>query len=137
MYHTMLAEATTLFFLVGRLLFGGFFIMSGANHFMQQEGSKQYAASKGVPSPEMMVPLTGVMMIAGGAGILLGVYIQLSVALLVIFLLTAAFKMHDFWTVADPMQKMIQMLLFMRNLALTGAALMLLAIPQPWEYSLW
>lgn len=116
-------------FLIGRLLFGGFFLVSAFMHFTKTPALAQYAASKKLPLPRFMVLVSGAMMAIGGVGILAWAFVPFAVWCLVIFLLTAAFKFHDFWTVADPMQKQMQMLLFMRNFALSGGALLLLAIP--------
>ncbi len=97
---------------------------------------KGYAQSKGVPASGAAVFITGLMIFLGGLGMLLGVYIGLSAAFLIIFLLVAAFKVHNFWTATDPQMRLMDKIHFMRNLALTGAALMALSIPQPWAYSL-
>ena len=37
-------------FLLGRAIFGGFFVYNGINHFLNEQGMRQYAASKGVAS---------------------------------------------------------------------------------------
>ena len=46
-------------FLVGRLLFGGFFLFSGMNHFASAATMAQLAAAKGVPYPEFGIIFTG------------------------------------------------------------------------------
>ncbi len=124
-----------LLFLVGRILFGGYFVMMGVNHFRNNMMLSQYAQSKGVPSPSTAVYVTGLMLLLGGVGILLGQYVGLAALLLVVFLLLVSFKMHNFWTISDPMAKMPEMVNFYKNMALLGAVLMLLMIPQPWVYS--
>lgn len=53
-------------FLIGRAIFGGYFIMSGINHFKQSKQMAQYAAAKKVPKPDLAVKATGAMMIVGG-----------------------------------------------------------------------
>lgn len=118
--------------LLGRLLFGGFFIFSGINHFLQAGFLAGYAGTKGVPAPAAAVALTGVMLVLGGLSILLGAWPRIGVALIVLFLLPTSFVMHDFWSVQDPMQRAAEQVNFMKNLALVGAPLMLLAIPEPW-----
>ncbi len=123
-------------FLIGRILFGGFFVMNGLNHFMKASMVRGYAQSKGVPSPGLAVPVTGLMILGGGLGVILGVYIELSVALIAVFLFFVSLKVHNYWAVQDPMQKMSEMVNFTKNMALLGAALTLLAVPQPWVYSL-
>jgi len=72
----------------------------------------------------------------GGAGVLLGVYVEYSVALLALFLVGVTFMMHRYWEISDPMQRMGENVNFYKNLGLLGAVLMLLAIPTPWVMSL-
>jgi hypothetical protein len=58
-----------------------------------------------------------------------------TVVLVIRFLLPVSFTMHNFWAIQDPMHKMGEMVNFTKNMALIGCALMFLAIPQPWPYS--
>jgi uncharacterized membrane protein YphA (DoxX/SURF4 family) len=116
-------------FVIGRILLGGYFMMSGYNHIKHREMMKGYAGSKGVPMPLVAVIVSGLMILLGGLGIFLGVYINISIALIAIFLVVVTFKMHQFWTITDPMQKMGEEVNFKKNLALLGAVLMFLAIP--------
>ena len=53
-------------FLIGRILFGSFFVYNGLNHLRNRHMMAHYAAEKHVPKPEAGVVLTGAMMIAGG-----------------------------------------------------------------------
>lgn len=123
-------------FLLGRILLGGYFIMSGYNHFKNLGMLTGYTQSKGVPMPREAVLLTGLMMVLGGLGVLLGIYTEFSILLLVLFLLGTLIKMHRYWEVTDPMAKMGEMVNFHKNLGLLGALLMLLAIPLPWAMAL-
>ena len=52
------------------------------------------------------------------------------------FMLGSTFPMHNFWAANDPQSKQADMVHFLKNLAIMGALLMLLAIPQPWPFSL-
>lgn len=122
-------------FLIGRLLYGGFFLMSGINHFMKFGMYKAYAASKGAPAPGTAVRVTGLLLLAGGLSMILGAFPTVGAVLLVIFLLGVTPMMHNFWAVEDPQARMGEMVNFMKNSALLGAALMSLAIPQPWPLS--
>lgn len=121
---------------LGRVLLGGYFLMSGLNHFKHLKMLTGYAQSKGVPMAREAVLLTGLMMVLGGLGILLGVYIQLSVLILAVFLFVTTMQMHQFWKVTEPMARMGEEINFKKNLALLGALLLLLAIPLPWAVSL-
>jgi putative oxidoreductase len=123
-------------FLLGRILLGGYFLMNAYNHFKNVESLTGYAQSKGVGQPKMAVLGTGVLLLVGGAGIVLGIFVAWAVLALVIFLAGVTFKMHQYWKITDPMQKMAEQVNFMKNLALLGAVIMLLAIPTPWVASL-
>lgn len=112
-------------YLIGRVLFSLIFIMSGFGHFANADAMSDYAASKGAPAPKVTVLLSGLMILAGGLSVLLGVWMEIGTWLLVFFLLPAAFYMHDFWKIADPMEKQNQQGHFMKNVAMAGAAIVM------------
>src|SRR3989338_3445120 len=114
-------------FLLGRILLGGYFLQNAYSHFKNTDGLAGYSQSKGVPAPKASVIITGIMMLLGGLGIILGVYIEISVALLVLFLLGTLVKMHRYWEVADPMARMGEHINFWKNVGLLAAILMLLS----------
>jgi len=122
--------------LVGRVLFGGFFVMNGLNHFMKIGMMKGYAQSKKVPMPGAAVAVSGLLLLIGGIGMLFGVWVPWAVLAIVLFFVPVSFMMHNFWAIPDPQQKMMEQVNFMKNMALFGAALMMLAIGEPWPYSL-
>jgi len=122
-------------FLIGRLIFGGYFIMNAWGHFKHLESITGYAQSKGVPSPRAAVFVSGVLLLLGGLGVVFGIAPEASLALLLIFLVPVTFKMHAFWKETDPNVKMMEQIQFMKNMALVGALLMLYAISVPWVYN--
>ena len=123
-------------FLLGRLIFGGYFIFSGINHFKKPREMAQYAAAKKVPHPDLAVKLTGATLIAGGASILLGTKPKLGAAALVGFLAGVSPIMHDFWKQEQPEQRMNDMINFTKNMALLGGAMALMGVEEPWPASL-
>jgi putative oxidoreductase len=122
-------------FLMGRLIFGGFFLYSGVHHFLDTATLAQFAGAKGVPMPEAAVLLTGALLIVGALSILLGILPRLGLACIILFLVGVTPTMHAFWSVPDPQIRMMDVGNFMKNLALMGGALMMLMIPTPWAYS--
>ena len=122
------------FFLLGRLIFGGFFLFNGLNHFLSYSMMTQYAAAKGVPFAGVLVPIAGALLVFGGASIVLGWRPDLGVGAVVLFLLPVTVLMHNFWAEAGA-ERMNDTINFLKNFALVGATLMLVAIPQPWPYS--
>ena len=123
-------------FLIGRAIVGGFFLMSGFNHFAQLNMMTGYAKSKGVPAPALAVGGSGVLLFLGGLSLLLGYHPTIGAALLVTFLLGVSFGIHNFWTVQDQQAKQVEMTNFLKNMAILGLLLMTVAIPRPWLMSL-
>ena len=107
--------------LTGRILFSLIFLAGGLGHFSAQ--SIGYAASQGVPLASVLVPISGVISIAGALSILLGYKAKLGAWLLVIFLVPVTLMLHKFWTIQDPMMRQMDMVMFMKNLGLLGGAL--------------
>jgi putative oxidoreductase len=124
-----------LLFLVGRILYAGFFIMNGLNHLMKAGMIAEYAKMRGVGSPLATTKLSGLVLLIGGLGVLLGIFTDWALLLIAIFLLLSALMVHHFWTDTDPNQKMMEMVNFTKNMALLGATLMLLLLAD-WPYSL-
>jgi uncharacterized membrane protein YphA (DoxX/SURF4 family) len=125
----------SILFLLGRILFGGYFLMSGLNHFAHVAMLSGYAQSKGVPAPKLAVIVTGLLLLLGGLSVLFGLYPTIGALALLLFLLPVTFMMHAYWKVQDPQMQMGERMNFMKNLALVGAALLLFAISQPWPVS--
>ncbi len=109
--------------LIGRILYSLIFIMSGLNHFMKHSTMTSYASSQGVPAAGVAVIITGLMILAGGLSILLGFKPKIGSLLLFIFLIPTAFIMHKFWGISNAMQAQSQMVHFMKNISMAGAAL--------------
>jgi uncharacterized membrane protein YphA (DoxX/SURF4 family) len=122
--------------LVGRVLFGGFLAFSGINHFMNTGMMTGYAESKGVPAAGFGVIATGVMLVLGGLGIILGVYPIVAAGMLAVFFLVVTPMMHDFWAVPEDQQQ-DEMTDFLKNAELLGASLVFLVIGgEAWAFSL-
>lgn len=122
--------------LVGRIIFGAFFVMSGFNHFTNVKMMSGYAGSKGVPAPSLAVMGTGVMLIVGGLSVILGLLPVVGLLILILFLVPTSLLMHNFWTVEDPMMRMGEQVNFLKNIALTGAALALMYGAATWPLAI-
>lgn len=95
-----------------------------------------YSASKGIPAPALAVAGSGLLMLLGGLGVILGAYVNISLLLIAIFLFFVTPKMHQFWKETDPNMKMVEMQQFLKNMALFGATLVLYALSSGWPLSL-
>lgn len=114
--------------LIGRILFAALFLGSAFGHLTQTEAMAGFAASRGLPQPKLAVIGSGVLILVGGLLVLLGIWIDLGALLLVIFLIPTAILMHPFWKETDAMAKQNEMVAFNKDLALGGAALLILAL---------
>lgn len=122
-------------FLLGRMIFGGFFLYNAVNHFKEYKNMAQYAKAKNVPMPEAAVLGSGVALAIGGTSILLGAKPKLGALALLGFLGAVSPTMHDFWNDQDPNQKQANMINFFKNVALAGGALALMGVEEPWPAS--
>jgi putative oxidoreductase len=109
--------------LIGRILFSLIFLLTIAGHFSSQ--SIGYAGGQGVPAPSFLVPLSGIIAFVGALSIIFGYKARLGAWLIIIFLVPVTLFMHAFWKVTDPMAQQVDMAMFMKNLSLTGAALLI------------
>lgn len=109
--------------LIGRILFSLVFIVKSFEHFT---GEKiQEAVANGVPMPQLLVPLAGVIALVGGLSILFGFKAKLGAWLLVIFLLPVSIYMHQFWTASSSFGEMMHSYCFWKNISMLGASLMI------------
>lgn len=123
-------------FVLGRAVFGGFFAYSGINHLQHAGTMGHYAASKGVPAPVQAVQATGAILLAGGLSVMTGFKPRRGLAALIAFLVPVTLQMHRFWEEADAQTRQHEMVHFMKNMALVGAALAMMQIEEPWPASI-
>lgn len=117
--------------LFGRLLFVLIFLMSGPMHFSRQ--TIGYAVSQGVPLASIAVPFSGLLALVGGLSILLGYRARIGAWLIAAFLVGVT-PLHNFWAMTDPMMHQMQFVMFMKNLAILGGALLISQLGTgPWS----
>jgi putative oxidoreductase len=125
-------KAETIPLLLGRAVFGGYFLYNGINHFVQRDELAGYAKSKGVPAAGVAVPGSGLLMILGGLSLLSGYKPKLGSALIMTFLAGVTPTMHAFWNDANPQEREADVINFMKNVALAGGAMIAASHPEPW-----
>ena len=103
--------------LVGRVLISVMFIMAGYSKIGGYEGTQGYMESMGVPGS--LLPVVIALELLGGIAVLIGYQTKIAAFLLGGFTFLAAIIFHS-----DFSQQM-QMILFMKNLAISGAFLLL------------
>ena len=127
---------TDIIFFIGRLLLGGFLLFNAYNHLFKTTDLTAYSESKKIPMAKAAVIASGLLLLFGGYTIITGVRVTAGIAALALFFIPVTFSMHAFWK-EEGQARMMDQVQFMKNLAILGAILMLLAVPTPWPMSLW
>ena len=104
----------------GRILISLIFVTSGFNKLVNFAGTSAYMESAGVPG--MLLPLVIAVELLGGLAVILGWHTRVAAFLLAGFSLLSAALFHA--NFGDQMQ----MIMFMKNLALAGGFLMIVAL---------
>ena len=113
--------------LVGRILLSLVFLVAGYRKLIAVAGSAGYFAKLGFPMPDVMVWVAIAIELGGGILLVLGWKARWAASLLALFTLIAAFAAHRFWEV-DPAQYANQMNHFLKNLAIVGGMLFVVAV---------
>jgi putative oxidoreductase len=112
--------------LVGRLLFGLYFVFLGAGfHVTKSKMAEEYARAMRFPLPGVAGWPTGLWMAAGGLSLALGIWPDIGALMIAAFAIPAAAWFHRFWEVEDPMQRQFQQGYFGRNVIIVGACLVM------------
>jgi putative oxidoreductase len=105
---------------MGRVLISLIFITSGFSKIANFAGTQAYMESAGVPG--VLLPLVIAVELLGGLAVVFGWHTRVAAFLLAGFSLVSAVLFHaDFGD-------QVQMIMFMKNLALAGGFLMIVAL---------
>ena len=110
--------------LIARICLSSFFLWAGVTKVWNWKGTVEYMKSKGMPSS--VLPAAVILQLVGGLSVFLGFQARIGAVLLIVFVIPAAVKMHNFWKVTGP-ERTTQKTLFMKDVAILGGLLLLLA----------
>jgi len=115
--------------LVGRVLLALIFVISGFNKLTHFDGTAGYMAMHGLPMVHVLLVTSIAIELGGGLMLMLGWHARLAAAAIFLFLIPVTLVFHAFWTVnpSDAMALQDQMIHFMKNLAIMGGMLYVLA----------
>jgi putative oxidoreductase len=124
-----MSDAAGVIALIGRLLFGLYFVATGLGfHVPKSRMAEEYARSMRFPVPAVAGWPTGLWMAAGGLSVAFGIWPDVGALMIALFAVPAAAWFHRFWEVEDPMQRQFQQGYFGRNVIIVGACLFLFAV---------
>ena len=112
--------------LVGRALLSSIFIISGWGKITGFSGTAAYMASKGMPIPDVLLVAAIIIELGGGLMVLLGWKACWAALAIFLFIIPTTLIFHAFWAV-DAAQVQNQMINFMKNLAIMGGMLYVVA----------
>lgn len=112
--------------LVARLLMAVMFLGAGIEKFTGLEGTAGYIASVGLPAPKLLAIGAAVVEVLGALLLIVGWQARWAALALAGFTVLASLFFHDYWSLPKD-QQMMQMLMFMKNMAVTGGLLMVFA----------
>jgi len=111
---------------VGRILLALIFLLSGFGKITGFAGTAGYMASKGLPMVDVLLVITIVIELGAALMLVLGWKARLGAAALFLWMIPVTFIFHNFWA-APADQAQIQMIMFMKNLAIMGGMLLVMA----------
>jgi len=112
--------------LVGRILLGLLFLVSGFGKLAGFEGTVGYISAQHLPLPALLAVFTIVVELGGGIALVTGVWTRHAALVLAGFTLLAAFVFHAFWSAPDA-AKAMQQIQFLKNLSIAGGLFVLAA----------
>ena len=128
-----------LIWLLGRVLIGGLFLVSGSQKLMGLDQFAAYLVQGGIPGniAPALAPLAACAETLGGLFIVLGFVTSWTSLLMIIFTLAAAFVAHRFWDF-DGQIRALQQAHFMKNIMIVGAfCLLYVAGGGPYSIDRW
>jgi putative oxidoreductase len=111
---------------IARILLALMFVLAGIGKLTGLAGTAGYIASKGLPAPMLLAVAAGVVELVAGVLLIIGWQARWAALALAVFTLVASVIFHNYWAMPAE-QQMIQQLMFMKNLAVTGGLLFVFA----------
>lgn len=112
--------------LIGRIMLAVLFLPAGLSKIGGFAGTAGYIASKGLPLPEVGAAIAIAVEVLGGLALILGFGTRWAALILAAFTVVAGVIFHNFWALpAD--QQTVQQIMFMKNIAIAGGLLQVVA----------
>ena len=124
---------------VARLMLAAVFLASAiGNKIPQFKQTAEYMQAEGVPNSKLALFGAIGLLLLGGLSVVAGAWTRIGAFFLLVFLVAATYYFHDFWQFPDPMQRQLQTIQFMKNMAIGGGLLALMAFGGgPWSVDGW
>ena len=102
----------------GRALLGLYFVIPGISKVVGFAETSEYMAAHDVPLITVLLSITIVLQIGGGAALIVGYRAQIIAFLLAGLTLVISLFMHDFWNMEESIERGHEMQNFVKNMAI-------------------
>ena len=109
---------------LGRWLYGGVLAYMAVDGFRNNEKRVEVARERGVPAPELLVPLATAQLLVATLGVLLWRFPRAATAGVIAFFVSTTPAIHNFWTM-EGKERHENRINFLKNVALLGGAIVL------------
>jgi putative oxidoreductase len=124
--------------LAGRILLALIFVASGFGKIADREGTEGYMASAGMVAVPVFLAGAIVFEIVGGLSVATGFKARWGAFALIVFLIPTTLIFHAFWRETEPGPSRVQMINFLKNVAIMGGMLTIVARGAgPWSLDGW
>ena len=113
-------SATNLGLLLARVMLAVVFLWSSVDKATHWSDSLGEITSAGLPYAPLLLGATVLVQFGGGLSVTLGVLPRLGALALAVFTVMATLLFHDFWAVADPVERQHQLTTFLEHVAILG-----------------
>ncbi len=120
-----MSVAETMTPVVGRLTLAAFFLVPAWLKISGFSATAELIALKGVPAARFMLVVAILVEAVAGAMLALGYKTRMAALTLFAYVLVINIVMHDYWEVRDSLDAAYELQLFVKNLAIAGALLLL------------
>lgn len=116
---------------IARLCLAAIFIFAASSKIIFFDDTAQYMASKGFTMIPLFLFGAAIVEFIGGLSLVFGLKTRFGALILLLFLVPTTLIFHDFWN-ASGLDKQIQQLMFLKNVAIFGGLLYVLCIGAGW-----
>src|SRR5262245_2497131 len=113
--------------LVGRIFLAAIFVLSGVMKLVDPSGAIGHMSSQGIPYAHVLLYFAALAEVVGGLWLMFGFLTRIAALGLAIYLIPVTLIFHAFWAV-PPEQVAMQSANFMKNLAIIGGMLLMMAV---------
>jgi putative oxidoreductase len=114
--------------LLGRVALAWFFLQAAVSIIGDYQNQALLMRMKHFPVPELLLVAVLMVLILGGLSLLVGFHIRSGALMLFAFTMVVTMLWHDFWHIANPVERQAEYEFFARNIAIAGGLLMLVGM---------